>query len=367
MVDGRMQVAVPWKAGEPNIPSSRPMAEKRLTLLLNSRKYVKTFGPHWKDKYWSTFQGHIDSGFLDKIDPSQPEPENVYYIPHFGVEKDSETTPLRNVLDSAAQTRNGKSLNDTMFIGPNLMNDLPEVLTEFRLNVVAWTVDVKEMFLRIRMDPKDRGMARILWRHDGDTESTVYQYNCWPFGYRPAPFVAVSTDRANAIVHKKQFPLAEKAIRKDTVIDDSVSSSKTPQEAIEVLQQLTAVRAKIDMPLRKYASNNKEVLSKFPKAHIAKSVDLSAIGYDPLDATPNVRTLGMLWLSEEDVFTFFFKKPITDYAVTKRGLLRAFMTFYDPWGLASPAQVVAKVIFQNTWINKYDWDDPLTEIGRAHV
>ena len=66
---------------------------------------------------------------------------------------DKTTSKVRPVLDGAAQYR-GKCLNDAIYVGPKVINDLDVVLTRFRRHQIAVGGDVSEMFLRIFLYPE---------------------------------------------------------------------------------------------------------------------------------------------------------------------------------------------------------------------
>jgi len=78
-----------------------------------------------------------------------------------------------------------------------------------------------------------------------------------------------------------------------------------------------------------------------------------------IDSIPNERALGMQWCPERDVFTFkvhFKEKPST-----RRGVLSAVSSMYDPLGLISPFLLEGKKLLQEICSNKHGWDEPLTD------
>ena len=68
-----------------------------------------------------------------------------WYLPHFPVvRKDRSTTKVRIVFDASARY-NGTALNDVIYQGPKLQNDLFNVLLRFRRYPVALMCDIAEM------------------------------------------------------------------------------------------------------------------------------------------------------------------------------------------------------------------------------
>ena len=59
------------------------------------------------------------------------------------------------VYDYAAALSNGKSLNDFLMKGRDLMNSLVGVLLRFRREKIAIVADIETMFYQIRVNPSD--------------------------------------------------------------------------------------------------------------------------------------------------------------------------------------------------------------------
>lgn len=85
------------------------------------------------------------------------------YLTHFAVSKASDPSKVRPVLNAAAK-HDGRSLNDAIFPGPNLANDLSEVLVRFRHHSIALTGDIKDMFHQVLLPEEDWQYHRIVWR-----------------------------------------------------------------------------------------------------------------------------------------------------------------------------------------------------------
>ena len=86
-------------------------------------------------------------------------------------------------------------------------------------------------------------------------------------------------------------------------------------------------------------SNSQEVLSKIPDADRVKpTLDLD------LENLPVERTLGVQWDVEKDAFLFKVREP--HKPTTKRGILSAVSSLYDPMGFVCPVVLEAKKILQ---------------------
>ena len=108
--------------------------------------------------------------------------------------------------------------------------------------------------------------------------------------------------------------------------------------------------------LTEWLSNSKMVMKSIPLKEWAKSLHKLDLDWDDL---PYDRTLGVLWDTESDCFTFNVKamnKP-----ATKRGLLSMKTSVCDPLGFAGPFVLKAEIPFQELCCRKAAWDDKLLD------
>ena len=80
------------------------------------------------------------------------------------------------------------------------------------------------------------------------------------------------------------------------------------------------------MHARKWLSNSEVVLKKIPSGDRALEVDLDK------GNLPSLKTLGVLWLAKEDIFTFKAGAPDEHFQFTKRNFLKKIATLFDPMG-----------------------------------
>ena len=106
--------------------------------------------------------------------------------------------------------------------------------------------------------------------------------------------------------------------------------------------------------LTKFLSNNKDLLQSIPEEDRAKSKTTENDGISSCR-----RILGVLWDNEEDSFKFHVK--LKDGPFTRRGLLSALSSVFDPLGFLAPLILAAKLLLQDLCRRKYDWDDRLSE------
>ena len=75
----------------------------------------------------------------------------------------------------------------------------------------------------------------------------------------------------------------------------------------------------------------------------------------------SVKTLGVLWQSKADKFTFRFNPVCKTTGITKREFLSQFSTLYDPLGFIVPYTVRANMLMQSVWLGGTDWDEELSD------
>ena len=271
-VDGRYQVALPWKENVPDLPDNYDMALRRLC---NTEKRLLK-NPEIAAAYSKNITQYLEKSYIRKIDPTEEKPAKRWYLPHFPVVRlDRATTKTRIVFDASAKF-GGISLNDVIYQGPKLQRDLNDVLLRFRRHPVALICDIAEMYLRIEVAPKDRSCQRFLWRSlDQQREPEEYEFNRVVFGINSSPFQAQFVSQTHAKKHKDDLPLAAEAVSKSTYMDDSMDSVLDDTQGIELYKQLDELWSKAGMHARKWLSNSPQILEKIPIKDRASEVDIN--------------------------------------------------------------------------------------------
>ena len=78
-----------------------------------------------------------------------------------------------------------------------------------------------------------------------------------------------------------------------------------------------------------------------------------------VDESSSTRTLGICWLPREDIFQFKLEDNFNDVKATKRNILSISSRLFDPLGLLCPIVTKAKMLLQELWILKLDWDESI--------
>lgn len=86
---------------------------------------------------------YLNLNYMEEIPPDKEDRKPSYYIPHHSVIKeDSITIKVRVVFDASCKTSTGKSLNDMLMVGPNLQDDLFDIILCLRQHKYAMSADV---------------------------------------------------------------------------------------------------------------------------------------------------------------------------------------------------------------------------------
>ena len=162
--DGRYEVPMPFKEESLlELECNIDLAEKRLQVLKRKMENNAEYRAHYID----FMKENEDLNFCEKVPQEEINKRPAWYIPHHGIYHKIKKK-IRVVYDCSARF-NGKSLNDCLLTGPDLINSLVGVLLRFRKETVAFQSDIKKMFPQFSIPPEQRDYVRYLWWKDGDT------------------------------------------------------------------------------------------------------------------------------------------------------------------------------------------------------
>jgi hypothetical protein len=336
--------------------SNKSLAVKRLISLERKLSRDSALAAQYK----AQINDLLANGRAEKVDENQePRDRQVWYLPHHPVIKmDRSTTKVRVVFDGSMVGYEGVSLNDTLLPGPALQPDLPGVLMRFRRHKIAIVADIEKMFLQIKMRAVDQDMQRFLWRDlDSSKEPEVYRLTTVTFGLTPSPFSSIQTLLDHARKYREDYPKAVAEIEGSVFVDDVLTGEDTVEDAATLAIDLKTVLGEGGWPLRKFLSNRPESLSLLDEKDLAPQHTEMVIGNETA-----TKTLGVKYDPTGDILMFSFCDKMEDVGgETKRTILRQLHRVYDPLGMVSPFTVLAKQIFQLTWMAGKGWDERVPE------
>ena len=351
-VNGHYELPLLWKNSAAILPDSYPMTVRRLQSL--KRRLIKD--PDLHRRYTDQMESNIKMGHAEKV-PLQELSSGIkqWYIPHQPVVNPKKPEKVRIVYDCAAASSYGKSLNDFLMKGPDLMNSLVGVLLRFRREKIAIVAEIETMFYQIRVNPTDRDALRFLWWSQGNlnVEPSIYRMTVHLFGAKSSPSCASFCLRQTAKEFGKYYdPQISEIVFKNFYVDDCLISVESEQRAVEVVHDLRALLLKGGFNLRKWLSTSDVVMQTIPENKKSKSVK---------NAMPSTAlkecVLGIDWCVSSD--EFFFNVKVPSSSATKRQILAVTNSLYDPLGFVLPVVLRARLIYSEVCRAKLDWDEPL--------
>ena len=167
--------------------------------------------------------------------------------------------------------------------------------------------------------------------------------------------------------NEEDNPHAATSLRRDRYMDDLIHSCPTTNKAVQSIKELDRVLATGSIKIKEWISSSEIVLNELSQVSLRKYDEEkpdesravpSAVN---LDGEKGVKTLGVRWNPQTDVFSFAVKEPNVA-KLTKRVVLSEISRLYDPLGLASAVTIKARIALQDIWRAKnFDWDDPLPD------
>lgn len=308
MVEGQYEVKLPFKTDKR--PSSNLVqAEKRHQKLLEKTPCEKL------ERYDEEIGKLVTAGTIEK---TAKMPQEGYFLPMHAVTKNGK---VRLVFDASCKSENGRSLNETLDPGINLLNQLLDVLLQFRCYEFVYVGDISKAFHALRLAPESRKWTKFLWKDQ------IYQFRKVPFGCSSSPFLLNNTLQFH--FGKLEDEELATQLKKSFYVDDTTHSSSSKEERDQFRNDATEVLASMGMELK-------------------EGVKEGAV-------------LGTPWNDEADEMWIDLSVLHRPSKYTKRELLKTFSKIYDVLGMVSPFVTRFKVLFQQTWVNKISWDEELPE------
>jgi transposase InsO family protein len=359
--NGKYQAPVLWRKGEPAMPNNYSYALDRFRGFQKSKMMTR---PDTRAEINASIREWLDQGYIREVPEAEARPRTAYYLPIFVVtKKEGDIVKYRVVTDCKAKFNN-KSLNDAVLPGPCAIPDMTLTLTRFRHKNVAVVADVARMFLQVALPPEDRRYHRFLHAFNPDEPPKEYEFLVHVFGNAGSPTVSTTVVRNYAQICKDRYPNAAEIILKNTHVDDTLASYDSEAEAVSTSREVKTIFSEIGMNWRKLSSNSKAVLRAFLESEWAKEHKQLLMGESFELCMPTKKVLGIDWDTQEDMLVsssvgeVLLSKPVSN---TKRGILGLVSSMFDPLGLRAPVLVQGRLLVQECWRRKLDWDDPLPD------
>lgn len=348
--DGKYTVRLPLLPTRDGLGNSMQLALRRF------RALEKRFDtqPVLRQKYIDFIREYIKLGHMQRSSFDASSGEEHYFLPHHGVFKSSDdTNKIRVVFNGSEPTTNGVSLNDCLYAGEKLQNDITKIILHFRFPFFVFTTDVRMMFRQTWIHPDDRRFQLVLWRERKDEPIEVYELTTNTYGLKSSPFIAIRCLHQLADDEGYKFPKAANILRYTSYVDDLNGGADTIEEAIEIRNELLALMQTAGYELRKWSSNDPRILKDLPEDHCELPRN-----FDNEDRFGCIKVLGIQWDPHTDSFTYRINIPQQKH-VTRRTILSSLSKLFDPLGWICPVVFQAKLLLQSLLSlsdKKVEWD-----------
>ncbi|GFY52884.1 integrase catalytic domain-containing protein [Trichonephila inaurata madagascariensis] len=360
----RYKVGLPWKLEARELKDNREIAEKRFTRL--RKRFQKN--PHLFLEYRDVLQNYLKQGIIELVlDSSDSDSNNVtFYLPHREViRKDRPSSQLRIVYDASSHEANSPSLNSCLHIGPNLYPEIFDILMRFRLNAVAFTVDMKQAFLQIMLNEEDRDVTKFLFSNDPFDESqlpSVYRFTRVLFGISSSPFLLSATIKHHLKKYLEKYTDTVNFLNEIIYVDDIIGSQLIVNQALTITLEATKIFEDASISLQKWQTNLKSLHKAWQDKGVISDENPHFETFEK-DNLP-FKVLGIAWNSRED-FLYFDVKGLIDFVSkridTKRFILQVLGRIFDPIGFLGPFTLRIKHLMQKVWLLGVEWDESLPE------
>ncbi|XP_065222295.1 uncharacterized protein LOC135846875 [Planococcus citri] len=340
---------------KPSISILKGSFGKGKTMLLKSeRKKSEALQIAYRD----FMKEYENMGHMTKLDPSSAilNDSNNYVIPHHMVTKTSSTTTkYRVVFNASCKDESGTSLNDHLLSGLVYQPELFSVTVTYRQYPIAFSADIAHMYRQILINEIDRKYQLILFRYDMSEPISVFTGNTLTYGTGPASNMATKCLEKVGDSIASTHPIESESIKKEFYMDNYMSGADDVDKALARQKIVHDTLLSFGMPLRKYASNSQEFLSKLEPSLI-EPLKTRVLGGDSY-----IYVLGLVWCPQSDTLNVMLNFELLPSIITKRVILSDVSKIFDLLGMLSPVTITAKIILQDLWREGKEWDEPVSQ------
>ena len=183
----------------------------------------------------------------------------------------------------------------------------------------------------------------------------IYEYQRHVFGAKSSPTCANYAPKRVGLDNEEEYPIATKVIQNNFHVDDFIKSVATPEEAIEVFNQLQPLLSRHGFQLKKWISNNEADTKGIPE-------DLKSISNTKqVEVEPNTEGSSVLGL-QSIVIDYSLQvcrgtNKEVEARITQRKILSFVSSVFDPIGLFAPFSVHMRRFLKGIWTkNGQHWD-----------
>ena len=185
MIDGKVNVELVWNDNIEFVPSNYSICLGALAQVmkrLEKNGSTEAYCQYWRDQE--------SAGYIERFECHPNEYHNFKWLTHRPVFKldEQSTTKIRGVFNASFKKGYSPSINQSSYIGVNLMADMCELLLKFRSNKHVLLGDLKHAFLQIKLKLLSDRNRFCFFVKFGD-KLVCYRYTTIIFGFNASPFI----------------------------------------------------------------------------------------------------------------------------------------------------------------------------------
>ena len=334
--------------------------------MVNSTARRLNKNQEWRFAYEKQLLDLINKGYArevyeEEIDSFVKGGGKIYYIAHQMVEdQQNKTTPVRVVFNSS-QNCGGNSLNKSLEVGPDIMQDLPGVLLRFREDYVAAMGDIKKMFYGIRVSLEDQFMQLWCWQFAGEKNLRTFAMTRLVMGNGPSTAISIIAvkETTNLFNFATQYPDAKETLCRNSYVDNVNIGADSHEELKKKIGEVEYVAGKGGHVFKPWIISGDKTAGEMVIGPFPECVN-----------SLTEKNLGIYWNVTEDVLRIC---PDLSYGGNRRSgkgksivpyldnfekfcglglMLRDCLSIhakcYTPLGLALPVKMRGNILFRKT-------------------
>ena len=293
----------------------------------------------------------VEDNTVERVDVTMPNNNTKYYMPFRGIMKKDSTTSCRLVMDASSKpSASDISLNQALYQGPNLTQDLAVCLLQFMLGYYGVVSDIEKAFLRILIAHHDRDALRFFWFEDPfnyNSKLIIYRFKAVIFGGVCSPFQLAAVIN-KLITDQCKCTYVKNALLQGTYVDNVLHATNSENQLVQFFNTSRDLFNKGNFNLRQWSSNSPKLMDR-------------AIASNVADQSRVIKVLGLQWNLDKD--RFLYNTNIEwNGQFTKRSVLQFTNRVFDPLGLLTPISIRKRLFMQELWKRKLKWKDSFEHI-----
>ena len=186
----------------------------------------------------------------------------------------------------------------------------------------------------VELAPSHRNLHRFVWRPDRTTEPQDYRMIRVTFGVSASPFAAVRALQQTAQDFGQDYPKANLHLFISFYVHDCLAGADTPQQALQLQQQLRHLLLKGGFNLRKWRSNSSIIMDAIPETLHDPSHMKSFTADDNFESP---KALGIHWNSTNNTLCVSTGTLSSNQPSTKRNIVSDIAQTFDMLGWFEPS------------------------------